>query len=61
MQTIPGAEAVIDVQDDPTDPMCSVCSHPQEAHDAIAARYCAATLGMAMPRGCICKVATPAK
>lgn len=52
------SEAVIDVADTPAQLMCSVCSHPQDGHDAIAARFCAATLDMAITRGCICKAAT---
>jgi hypothetical protein len=30
------------------------CGHPMDVHDAIAARYCRATLAGALPRGCIC-------
>jgi hypothetical protein len=34
---------------------CSSCPHPQDAHDAIAVRYCAATLHMVISRHCICR------
>lgn len=37
---------------------CATCEHPQDTHDAIAARYCAATLAAAITRGCICKGST---
>lgn len=30
------------------------CGHGDEDHDAIARRYCAATIAAALPRGCIC-------
>ena len=35
--------------------MCSACRHPQQAHDATAARYCAATMQMGLSRRCICR------
>jgi hypothetical protein len=35
--------------------LCSSCPHAQEAHDATALRYCAATLVSASTRGCICR------
>ncbi len=41
----------------PADPLtqtCDVCAHPDAAHDAIARRYCKATMASALPRGCIC-------
>lgn len=31
------------------------CAHAQQAHDAIALRYCAATLEAGSSRGCICR------
>jgi len=34
---------------------CSVCPHPEEIHDPIAVRYCAATLDMVLSRRCICR------
>lgn len=33
---------------------CAACTHAMNAHDAIEARYCAATTSLALPRGCIC-------
>jgi len=30
------------------------CGHRVEDHDAIARRYCAATIAAVLPRGCIC-------
>ena len=38
---------------------CSTCPHPLEQHDAIALRYCAATMAAALGRGCICQSSTP--
>jgi hypothetical protein len=35
---------------------CDACSHPMHLHDQTGRRYCAATLTMARPRGCICKI-----
>ncbi len=35
-------------------PMCGMCLHPLEAHDAIATRYCDATASSALARGCVC-------
>lgn len=35
--------------------ICTSCPHPQDAHDAIAARYCAASQATAVTRGCICR------
>jgi len=32
------------------------CGHRVEDHDAIARRYCAATIAAVLPRGCICGV-----
>jgi hypothetical protein len=34
---------------------CSVCAHPMRAHDAIGARFCAATMAGALDRGCVCQ------
>jgi len=30
------------------------CGHADKDHDAIARRYCAATIAAVLPRGCIC-------
>ncbi len=35
---------------------CSSCPHDYAGHDATAVRYCAATLDMAISRGCVCRV-----
>jgi hypothetical protein len=34
---------------------CDVCPHPHAGHDAIAARFCAATITGAIARGCDCR------
>jgi len=34
---------------------CHACPHPQDAHDATAVRYCAATRQMVISRRCICR------
>ena len=34
---------------------CGACPHPQDAHDATALRYCAATLHNVLSRRCICR------
>jgi hypothetical protein len=34
---------------------CSTCRHPEEDHDTLSARYCAATSSGGLIRGCICK------
>jgi hypothetical protein len=61
MQPSGTAAAVIDSQDTEASPTCATCPHPQDTHDVIAARYCAATLAMAITRGCVCKVAPAGK
>jgi hypothetical protein len=33
---------------------CATCPHANERHDAIALRFCAATMVQALNRGCIC-------
>jgi hypothetical protein len=33
--------------------MC-VCGHPQAQHDAVAARYCGATIAGSLTRRCVC-------
>jgi hypothetical protein len=35
---------------------CSVCDHPRDAHDTIAARYCTATIAGDYKRGCVCTI-----
>ncbi len=39
------------------DPRCDVCPHPVDDHDAIALRFCRATLAAAITRGCVCRPA----
>ena len=39
------------------DPRCDVCPHPVVDHDAIALRFCRATLAAAIVRGCVCRPA----
>jgi hypothetical protein len=34
--------------------MCGACSHPMSDHDVISARFCAATIGGSLTRGCVC-------
>jgi hypothetical protein len=34
--------------------VCTACKHPLPDHDAIAQRYCGATVSAALTRGCIC-------
>jgi hypothetical protein len=36
---------------------CDVCPHPVADHDAIALRFCRATLAGAGVRGCVCRPA----
>ena len=33
---------------------CAACPHPWTTHDAIAARYCTATVAGKFSRGCVC-------
>lgn len=33
---------------------CAVCAHVWTEHDAIAARYCTATVAGEFDRGCVC-------
>lgn len=33
---------------------CPACGHPQDGHDELGRRYCAATAAAALDRGCIC-------
>jgi hypothetical protein len=35
--------------------LCAVCPHFWNAHDAIAVRFCAATMARALTRGCVCR------
>ena len=37
----------------PEIPLCQ-CGHSAGEHDAVAARYCRATVSGELPRGCIC-------
>lgn len=37
------------------DPACGVCPHRVDHHDAIALRFCRATLAGALDRGCVCR------
>ena len=50
-----GGDQVEDIEDAQTITYCSACPHPQDLHDATAARYCAATLQMVLSRRCICR------
>jgi hypothetical protein len=34
---------------------CDCCVHSWQAHDAMAQRFCGATMAMAHIRGCICR------
>jgi len=36
------------------EPTCATCSHPWDAHDPIAKRFCAATEAGGTPRRCLC-------
>lgn len=37
------------------DGACDACQHPSAEHDAIAARFCSATMNGAITRGCVCR------
>jgi hypothetical protein len=37
--------------------LCDVCPHLLASHDTIGLRFCRATIGGAMTRGCICSPA----
>ena len=39
---------------DPEVAICAVCPHPEESHDMIARRFCAATRAGTLTRGCVC-------
>jgi hypothetical protein len=41
--------------EDMTKRACDVCPHPHADHDAIAARFCSATMKDAISRGCVCR------
>jgi hypothetical protein len=43
-----------EAEDDPQTVLCG-CGHPLDDHDAIARRYCNATLAGVLPRGCVCR------
>jgi hypothetical protein len=49
----PPAPIALDPADEPTN-SCTMCPHPLDTHDRIAARYCQATQSNAIARGCIC-------
>ncbi len=51
---VPVAGPVDEPVVEPALAMCA-CGHLLVRHDAIAARYCDATLAGVLPRGCICK------
>jgi hypothetical protein len=34
---------------------CAVCPHPLDGHDAIASRFCRATVQAELERGCVCR------
>jgi hypothetical protein len=36
-------------------PACAGCPHALDTHDAIALRYCRATVAGAFDRGCVCR------
>jgi hypothetical protein len=36
-------------------PACAACTHPLEDHDAIATRFCRATVTARLDRGCVCQ------
>lgn len=40
-----------------TDLRCEACPHPAADHDAIALRFCRATVAAALERGCVCSPA----
>ena len=40
---------------------CPVCPHPADAHDAIGARFCAATAAGKFERGCVCPAGEAAR
>jgi hypothetical protein len=58
MMTTNSATPVLHVQasdpDQASAATCPACVHPVDAHDVIAARFCAATLARSTDRGCAC-------
>jgi hypothetical protein len=38
-------------------PICGMCLHTRDSHDAVATRYCEATASSALSRGCVCRPA----
>jgi hypothetical protein len=56
---LPVAETITDVStvDTMSDAveLCSTCQHPWRDHDALGARFCAATASAGLARGCICR------
>ena len=53
-----GNAAVMAVQPAPAESLLEACAcgHPHADHDAIAARYCAATIAGSLARGCVCRL-----
>jgi hypothetical protein len=39
------------------EPGCPACPHPLSAHDPIGLRFCRATAGGTVTRGCVCRTA----
>jgi hypothetical protein len=54
VRDIQGASILDNAAEDMNKRACDVCPHPHADHDAIAARFCSATLNNAIARGCIC-------
>jgi hypothetical protein len=52
-QTSGAADIIVDAQSATRCP----CGHEMSAHDAIAARFCAATIAGDLQRACVCKPA----
>jgi hypothetical protein len=44
-----------DVQTAEQTPACAACPHPLAGHDAIALRFCRATVTSDLDRGCVCR------
>ena len=52
MQAAAGITPIDQPQD--ADDACQACTHPWSAHDVISARFCTATVALALARGCVC-------
>ncbi|HEY5247477.1 MAG TPA: RGCVC family protein, partial [Dermatophilaceae bacterium] len=48
------AQLAADTESRDADGSCPVCAHAVDQHDALALRFCAATLSRALTRGCLC-------